>query len=321
MRLRPLSPVGYRRVTLVALVLLVVIVLSGAAVRLTGSGLGCSDWPNCEKGRLVAPLQLHPMVEFVNRVITGLVSIVVIVAVLGSRVRVPRRRDLVWLSSGLVAGVAAQIVLGGITVLTKLTPAVVMGHFLLSMVLVGNAVVLHWRAGMDPPYRRVVPPVVRRHAIAVAAALAVAIATGTVVTGTGPHGGDEKAPRFSFAITTVARVHSAAVIVSVAVLLWLVHRLRRTGWWAALESEVGTLLFVAVLQGAIGYAQYFSGVPAFLVLVHIVGALSVWVCALRLVLATTTGVQLPATGSASEPNDRRSRSSDTSPAGAGRPSR
>jgi cytochrome c oxidase assembly protein subunit 15 len=126
--------------------------------------------------------------------------------------------------------------------------------------------------------------------MAVGAALAVAIATGTVVTGTGPHGGDEKARRFSFAITTVARVHSGAVIVSIAVLLWLMYRLRRTGWWATLESELGTLLFVAVVQGTVGYAQYFSGVPAFLVLVHVIGALSVWVAALRLVLATRRGV-------------------------------
>jgi cytochrome c oxidase assembly protein subunit 15 len=261
------------------------------------------------------------MVEFVNRIITGLVSIVVIEAVLVSLVRVSRRRDLGWVTAGLVAGVVAQIVLGGITVLTELNPIAVQGHLILSMAIVADAVLLHHRAGREPPYRRVVPSVVQRHAMAVVVAVAVALATGTVVTGTGPHGGDERAHRFSFAITTVARVHSGAVIVSVAVLLWLTYRLRRTGWWATLESEVGTLLFVAVVQGAIGYAQYFSGVPAFLVLVHIMGALSVWICALRLVLATTTGRQLPPTGSDSEANDRRSRSSDTSPAGAGRPSR
>jgi cytochrome c oxidase assembly protein subunit 15 len=321
MRLRHLSPEGYRRVTLVALVLLAAIVVSGAAVRLSGSGLGCSDWPNCEKGQLVAPLQLHPMVEFVNRVITGLVSVVVIVAVLGSLVRTPRRRDLLWLSVGLVAGVVGQIVLGGITVLTTLNPVAVQGHFIVSMVLVANAVVLHRRAGMELPYRLIVPSVVRRHAAAVGAAFAVAIATGTVVTGTGPHGGDERARRFSFAITTVARVHGTAVIVAVALVLWLAYRLRRTGWWATLESQVGTLLFVAVVQGAVGYAQYFSGVPAFLVLVHIIGALSVWIATLRLVLATTSGVQLRAASPPTEPSERRSRSSDTSWAGAGRPSR
>jgi heme a synthase len=180
-------------------------------------------------------------------------------------------------------------VLGGITVRTELNPVAVQCHFILSMVIVTDAVVLHWRAGREPPYRVVVAPAVRRHVIAVALAIAAAVVTGTVVTGTGPHGGDEEARRFSFAITTVARVHGGAVTVSVAALLWLIYRVRRTGWWAALEAELGTLLFVAFVQGAIGYAQYFSGVPAFLVMVHIVGALSVWIAAVCLVLATTKG--------------------------------
>ena len=133
MALPRLSPKAYHRITLVALVLLGAIIVTGAAVRLTGSGLGCSDWPTCEQGRLVAPLELHPMVEFVNRVFTGLVSVAVILAVLGALVRAPRRRDLTWLALGLVAGVVGQIVLGGITVLTDLHPAAVQSHFVLSI--------------------------------------------------------------------------------------------------------------------------------------------------------------------------------------------
>ena len=107
-----LSPEAYRRVTLFALISLVVIIVSGGAVRLTGSGLGCSEWPTCESGRVVAPLEYHAWIEFGNRLFTGLVSVAVILAVLGSFVRVPRRRDLTWWSLGLVAGVLAQIVLG-----------------------------------------------------------------------------------------------------------------------------------------------------------------------------------------------------------------
>src|SRR4051812_28831288 len=118
-----IGPSTYAKVTLAALVLLVLIIITGAAVRLSGSGLGCSDWPSCEQGQLVAPLELHPMIEFVNRIITGLVSLAVIAAVLGSLFRAPRRRDLIWLSLGLVAGVIGQIVLGGITVLVDLHPA------------------------------------------------------------------------------------------------------------------------------------------------------------------------------------------------------
>ena len=141
-----ISPRAYRRLTLGALLLLAAIVVSGAAVRLTGSGLGCPDWPNCENGRLVAPLERHTLVEFTNRTITGLVSVAVILAVLGSMWRVPRRRGLIWLSWGLVAGVLAQIVLGGVTVLVDLSPPFVMAHFLLSMALLADAVVLHDRA-------------------------------------------------------------------------------------------------------------------------------------------------------------------------------
>ncbi|HVF15087.1 MAG TPA: COX15/CtaA family protein [Acidimicrobiales bacterium] len=145
-----LSPAAYQRVTLVALVALAFIVVSGAAVRLTGSGLGCPDWPTCADGRVVAPLEFHPMVEFVNRAVTGLVSLGVILAVLGSLRRQPRRRDLTRLSLGLVAGVIGQIILGRFTVTFELRPGFVMAHFLLSMVLLANAVVLHHHAGRPP---------------------------------------------------------------------------------------------------------------------------------------------------------------------------
>ncbi|MDP9419947.1 MAG: COX15/CtaA family protein, partial [Actinomycetota bacterium] len=148
MALPRITPSGYRRVTLFALVALGFIVVTGAAVRLTGSGLGCTDWPTCEQGRL-APSEITDapaMIEFANRLVTGLVSVAVILAVAGALRRVPRRRDLVWLAAGLVAGVLAQIVLGGLVVLFELSPRLVMGHFLLSMVILWNATVLHHRA-------------------------------------------------------------------------------------------------------------------------------------------------------------------------------
>ncbi|MDH3708202.1 MAG: COX15/CtaA family protein, partial [Acidimicrobiia bacterium] len=124
---RRLTPEQYRRVAFWALLALAAIIVTGALVRLTGSGLGCSDWPTCEENELVAEFSFHPMVEFVNRLITGLVSIAVIVAVLGSRWRVPRRADLTWLSVGLVVGVVAQIVLGALVTRTELDPRVVLG--------------------------------------------------------------------------------------------------------------------------------------------------------------------------------------------------
>ena len=271
MALPRISPPAYRRATLAALVLLTVIVVTGAAVRLTGSGLGCTDWPNCERGRLVAPLDYHPLIEFGNRMFTGAVVIAVIAAVLGSVRREPRRRDLVWLSWGLVAGVIGQIVLGGITVLFDLNPALVACHFLLSIALVTDAVVLYHRASDEPAVRGSWLP----NAVLLAA-LAV-IAMGTVVTGTGPHGGDEHAHRFQFVMTDVARIHSLLVWVLVALTVVLALRTR--------HRAVTVLLAAEVAQGAIGYTQYFMGVPALLVAVHVIGALAVWIAALRVKLS------------------------------------
>ena len=141
-RIVHLNPRQYHWLTRYALWLLSAIVVSGAAVRLTGSGLGCSDWPNCEPGQLVPEADFHAWVEFGNRLVTGLVSLAVVLAVLGSLRRVPPARALTVWSWGLVIGVAAQIALGAITVLTHLSPPIVMGHFLLSMVLIWNSVVL-----------------------------------------------------------------------------------------------------------------------------------------------------------------------------------
>jgi ATP-dependent Clp protease adapter protein ClpS len=187
-----LSPEAYRRITAFALAALAVIIVSGAAVRLTGSGLGCTDWPNCSQGELVADWEFHPLVEFANRVFTGVVSLAVIAAVAGSLRRVPRRTDLVWWSLGLVAGVIAQIVLGGLVVLFHLSPRLVIGHFLLSMVLVWNAVVLHHRAGEDPAHPAPVRAIGGRYlrwAVNGWFLLAMAVVvTGTVVTGAGARG-------------------------------------------------------------------------------------------------------------------------------------
>ena len=290
-----LSPRAYRRATATALILLSAIVVTGAAVRLTGSGLGCSDWPACENDRLVAPLEYHPMIEFTNRVFTGAVVVAIVVAVLGSFVRTPRRRDLTWLSLGLVAGVVGQIVLGGITVLFELHPALVGGHFLLSMVLVTNAVVLHWRAGRD---RKPLPVPLPRSgerwlANAIVIAAAVVLIAGTVVTGTGPHGGDEEARRYAFEMPDVARVHGATVWVLVALTLVAVVRLRTSSLSPEAARAATALLGVEVAQGAVGYTQYFSGVPPLLVALHVVGALAVWITAVRLRLSIGSQFGVP----------------------------
>lgn len=274
-----LSPPAYRRITVVAAVLLGVIIVTGASVRLTGSGLGCPDWPNCEPGSLVprSATDGHALVEFVNRVFTGAVSIAVIVCVLGSLLRRPRRADLVWLSIGLVAGVVAQAVVGGLTVLFELRPELVMTHFLLSLVLLTDAIVLVQRAGWTGA--GATPVLDRRVAklswlmVAVTGAVVV---TGTVVTSTGPHGGDEDAQRFGFEVGAVARIHGVTVVVFVGLVLLTVGLLRRTRAPEAVLNRLQVVLLVALVQAAIGYIQYLNDIPALLVGMHVAGATLLW---------------------------------------------
>ena len=152
------SPRAYRRLTFVALVFLAAIIVTGALVRLTDSGLGCTDWPNCERGTLIRVSNGHQAVEQINRLFTGAMMIAVTVAVLASLRLVPRRRDLTWLSVSLVVGVLGQAVVGGVVVLTHLHPAAVVWHFLLSIAVLTAALVLHRRAREDGPYERTVTP-------------------------------------------------------------------------------------------------------------------------------------------------------------------
>jgi heme a synthase len=283
-----LSPQRYRAITVGALVALMVIVVTGAAVRLTGSGLGCEDWPRCSDERLIDVSDSHTAIEQVNRLFTGLVAVAVIAAVLGSLWRVPRRRDLTALSLGLVAGVVGQIVLGGVTVLVDLHPLAVQAHFLLSMILVANAVVLVHRAGEpdDGVRTEVVTPLSARLTWLLAVASAVAIVTGTVVTGAGPHAGDEEARRFGVAIAAAARVHGVAVVVALVIAVGLSGWLtRRPGDRRRLQAPLSTWIFVGLLQAAIGYTQYFNDVPPLLVGIHVAGATVLWAMTVRLVLA------------------------------------
>lgn len=282
-----LSPARYRAITIVALLALMAIIVTGAAVRLTGSGMGCEDWPGCRSGQFIDVSSKHAAIEQINRMITGAVSVAVIGAVLGSVLRVPRRRDLIVLSLGLVAGLVGQIVLGGITVLVHLHPASVQGHMLLSLVIVAVAVVLVHRAGQpdDGELVRLVSPEIGRHLRVVAAITALAIVTGTVVTGAGPHAGDEDARRFGIAIATAARVHSGAVITAVAAMLLLAWRLRRRPVErAALGEWISGWVFVAALQGAVGYIQYLNEVPPLLVGAHVLLATVLWSMTVALTL-------------------------------------
>lgn len=291
------SPRSFTRYAALALALLCVIVLTGALVRLTGSGLGCDDWPRCNDQKFVDISSGHAAIEQINRLFTGAVSVSVIAAVLTAHLRRPRRRDLVLLSWGLVAGVAAQVIIGGVVVLTGLNPWANMAHFIVSMILVGCAFMLDRSSRIESvgSVMRRVPEHLSRLRWALVSGACTAIITGTVVTATGPHAGSEDAPRFGFALVSVVRVHSIAVIVTVGVLVRLLMALRKLhdGVAVSLRESLTVFGFVAVGQAGVGYVQYFTGVPVVLVAAHIAGATSLWLATCNVVFAPRPDETLP----------------------------
>ena len=289
MRLPRLTPRQYERVTFVALVLVVLIILTGTAVRLTGSGLGCPNWPRCGDG-IVAPLELHAWIEFGNRLVTGLVGLPCLAAFVLSWRRTPRRRDLVLLSALLPLGVALQAVLGGLTVIFELRPGFVMGHFLLSMLILASAVALWWRARHEPGVR----PVNDRQVVLATRALipfgALAIFAGTVATAAGPHPGSagtgEVVPRLDIAaLDTLIKWHgrTGTLLGLVALAAWWIAR--RRGADPELRRALTVLVLLVGAQGAIGGVQYLLDLPAGLVWLHVVVATAAWLTLLLAVAA------------------------------------
>jgi cytochrome c oxidase assembly protein subunit 15 len=287
------SAAAMRRLALAAVLSGAGIVVTGAAVRLSQSGLGCTTWPKCTDTSVVAggvsgdPL-VHRWVEFGNRLVTVAVFAVAVAVLLcawrfGAR---RGRRDLIWLAATQPAGIAAQAVLGGVVVLTRLNPVWVALHFALSMVLVAAAVVLHVRSAEPAgPRTALVGPEVRLLAWSLLAVVSVMLAAGTVVTGTGPLAGAPSVPRFHFRLAAVTQLHADIgwLLGGLAVALVLV--LRVTGAPAAATRLGWLLLGGLAVQGALGYAQYFAGLPAGLVWVHVSWSVLVWIGTLRLVLA------------------------------------
>ena len=286
MNLRP-TPHQYQRYVLAAGWSLALIVLTGAAVRLTDAGLGCEDWPTCEQGNVAPAFELHGWIEFGNRLFSGVVAIAVCLAVLTAYRRIPARLDLIRWAWGLVAGVIAQILLGGVTVRVGLHPASVAAHYLLSMVLLFNVVVLWFKASGGGPGATLTVSTTVQNGGRALLALATAVAiTGTVVTGTGPNGGDDRAERFPFLIRSVVQIHSVTVWVFLALTIAMVALIRRSPDASPRLQRFATVLTITVVaQGAIGYTQYFTGVPALLVVLHIPGSASVWIVTVAIYLA------------------------------------
>jgi cytochrome c oxidase assembly protein subunit 15 len=262
------------------------LVVSGGAVRITGSGLGCPTWPKCTSGSFTpvphqAQGQLHVWIEFGNRLITlGLltVSIIALVAVV-----LVKREDIRALAIGQLVGILLQIPLGGITVLTHLNPFAVASHFLLSIILIAAGTSLYERRSLTPRELPTVKPSVRIMSRAHLFLTAVVIAVGTIVTGSGPNAGDVSAPRFHIHIQFIAWMHADLVIGLIALTALMLFV---TSPYPFLRKRVAIFGLVALGQGAIGFLQYYQGLPELLVGAHLLGVTLIWISAWRIHLAT-----------------------------------
>lgn len=285
-----------RRLAIAAVVAQIGIAVTGSVVRVTGSGLGCPTWPNCNPGSLVPTphpelLPLHQWVEFGNRllaVVVVLVSGACLLAAVASR---PRRKRLIWLAAAMPLGVVAQAVIGGITVLVGLAWWSVMPHFLASMILVWLAVELVAEARHQGPTTPAVPRPVRALVVVSAVVLGALLVAGTLVTSAGPHAGDAATPRLDLGVPGLAQLHAdllfayLGIVVGLGFALWATDapaRLRRRYWW---------LVGVVLAQGALGGIQYGLGVPEVLVSFHVLGAALVTAAAAGVWTATRRPVR------------------------------
>ncbi|MEA2188428.1 MAG: heme a synthase [Solirubrobacteraceae bacterium] len=308
-----LTPERYALIARVALVMLTLIVLTGAAVRVTGSGLGCPTWPKCTDSSLYTQLNTHGIIEFGNRVLTSVVGFAAIAAFVGAWRRRPLRKDLVLIALLLPLGVVAQAVLGGFTVLYDLAPGFVMSHYLLSMLILVACVTLDWRAHREPDGPRADPEqrlLVRLTWLLIPVG-AVTIFAGTAASAAGPHAGGagtgdvikrlefKGAETLRFVVEQHARL--ATILGVLAVVLWVLARKR--GAPSEQRRALTWLCVLLAVQGVIGGVQYALELPAEIVWVHVTLAVATWLAILWSVAAAgrpavaharTTGAEKPA---------------------------
>lgn len=273
--------------TAVLLFLQAALVVTGGAVRLTGSGLGCPTWPECTPGSYTpvphqAEPQLNVWIEFGNRLLTFVLviaSAAVIIAVLKSK-----RKDLRLLAVGQFLGIFGQGILGGITVLTDLNPIPVAGHLLLSIILIAGATSLYSRRYTPVVFVKPASLTSKISWVHIVTSFVVII-LGTIVTGSGPHAGDAQAKRFDFDIRTVAWLHADVVIFLLGVTFAFYVA---QGTSAHSKKAIKVFALIALAQGGIGYIQYFTGIPEILVAAHLLGATLVWIAAWRIRLSVIT---------------------------------
>ena len=274
------------------------IVFTGALVRITGSGLGCSTWPECTPGSYTpTPDQpeapLHAWIEFGNRLLTFVLlinALALMVTILKSG-----KRELRRLGALQILGILAQGVLGGITVLTALNPATVAAHFLLSIILIAGALSLRQRAHGKSPIEITLIPLVTKLIWLHLLLTSLVLIAGTIVTGSGPHAGDSAAERFNLDSRTMAWIHADLVIalLGVSIALLISIRLGLEGQARqVLSGRIQIFLVVALAQGGIGYIQYFTKLPEALVAAHIIGSIAVWLSAWNLFISSNLGANL-----------------------------
>jgi heme a synthase len=301
-RLPHFSPATVRKVALASVIAYALLVLSGGAVRLTGSGLGCPDWPSCFQHHLTAVSSFHPIVEFVNRLVTVAVTVLSLSALAVTALRRPPRRDLTLIGGGLVVGIGAQIVLGGLVVLFKLNPYLVALHFALTIVILANAVVLYHLSGSEPTPAE---PVVGRDLVLLArlqlATLALVTLIGTVVTGSGPHAGGAGAKRIPIAFRDIAELHSSVALFLIGLTLasqFAFHHAKAPPG----VLRLGRLLIeVMAIQGALGYLQYFLHDAAWVVEFHLAGVTTLWITGIGFYLSLHRHARATTAGAPSTP--------------------
>ncbi|MFJ4623488.1 heme A synthase [Streptomyces sp. NPDC088812] len=302
------APRTVRRAALSALVMSVIIVVTGGAVRLTGSGLGCPTWPKCTADSLTATSEmgLHGAIEFGNRMLTYVLCAAVGWAIIAARAQKPSRRGLTRLGWAQFWVVMSNAVLGGIVVLVGLNPYTVAAHFVATSALIAIATVMWQRAGEgDAAPRPLVGGAVRQLVWFLVAASVLLILVGTVVTGAGPHAGDSsEVERMPVDWETVTKMHAvlAWIVVSLTFALWFV--LKAVDAPKAPLHRTRELFVILLCQGAVGYVQYFTDLPEALVGLHMLGSAVMWIWVVRVLLSLRerlhTGPDLPAAA----PGDR-----------------
>ena len=274
-----------RRISLANLIAQSGIIVTGAIVRLTGSGLGCPTWPDCAPGSLIPVAGqvegFHKYIEFGNRTLTFLVLAISIALFVFSLLN-EKRNIIVWSFLPLI-GTLLQAVLGGITVLTGLNPGTVMAHFLLSIVLVGISVKIYDYFN-DQRTSNVLPKIVDSYVKVVTLVGLAVIILGTITTGSGPHSGDEVAARFNLDIRVIAWLHADSVLLFVGLIVGLLVISRINKESKQIYRMTRTLFIICLVQGFIGYVQWFNGLPWILVSFHVIGAVITWIAITNLAL-------------------------------------